>query len=120
MNFVPGADALVVELAEAAHHAVGDVGAAGEQGLPAVRPDDPSGVEIHEVDLQGGGEEGVNEWRALVDLEEERVGSAFYVGEGNCPRLQTLMKRKCLGDFAKLACIQPILHSPSLKRFGLI
>ena len=70
MNLVPGADALVVELAEAAHHAVGDVGAAGEQGLPAVRPDDPSGVEIHEVDLQGGGEEGVNEWRALVDLEE--------------------------------------------------
>ena len=53
MNLVPGADALVVELAEAAHHAVGDVGAAGEQGLPAVRPDDPSGVEVHKVDLQG-------------------------------------------------------------------
>ena len=33
------------------------------------------------------------------------------VGEGNCPRLQTLMKRKWLGDFAMLACIQPILHS---------
>ena len=55
-NLVPGADALVVELAQAANNAVGDIGAAGEQGLPAVRPDDPSSVEIHKVDLQGGGE----------------------------------------------------------------
>ena len=70
MHLVPGADALVVELAQAANNAVGDVGAAGEQGLPAVRPDDPSGVEIHEVDLQDEREEGVSEWRALVDLEE--------------------------------------------------
>ena len=79
MNLVPGADALVVELAEAAHHAVGDVGAAGEQGLPAVRPDDPSGVEIHKVDLQGGGE-GMNGrlWRIR---RREREDSPFMLGK---------------------------------------
>ena len=48
----PGAHALVVELAEPAHDAVGDVWAAGEQGLPTVGADDAAGVEIHEVDLQ--------------------------------------------------------------------
>ena len=86
MNLVPGADALVVELAQAANNAVGDVGAAGEQGLPAVRPDDPSGVEIHKVDLQGGGE-GMNGMEGFGGLGGER-GFAFYVGEGSCPRLR--------------------------------
>ena len=38
-------------------------------------------------------------------------GLGLLCWEGNCPRLQTLMKRKCLGDFATLACIQPILHT---------
>ena len=51
-ELIPGADALVVELAEPAHHAVGDFGAAGEQGLPAVGADDAAGVKVHEVDLQ--------------------------------------------------------------------
>ena len=60
--------------------------------------------------------------KGLGGFGGERV-LAFYVGEGDCPRLQTLMKRKCLGDFATLACIQPILHTGgkvSRESFGLI
>ena len=47
------AHALVVELAEAAHDAVGDVGAVGEEGLPALGADHAARVEVHEVYLRG-------------------------------------------------------------------
>ena len=99
MNLVPGADALVVELAEAANDAVGDVGAAGEQGLPAVRPDDPSGVEVHKVDLQGEGE-GVNEWRALEDLEEREWAHArLLCWRRKLPSLADIDEAKMSGGF---------------------